>query len=124
MPPVYAVVSFFSYRFFRSYTYYSLAETGMSAAIHKLIPLTPAPLKHMRCALDRTRPVSLLTHSQAVTISAFLFVLSVLPPEPRPICKHSLLLVEYVASTASGHSAENALMRKDKKALPFPVRLY
>lgn len=28
MPPVYAVVSFFSYRFFRSYTYYSLAESG------------------------------------------------------------------------------------------------
>jgi hypothetical protein len=28
MPPVYAVVSFFSYRYFRSYTYYSLAETG------------------------------------------------------------------------------------------------
>jgi hypothetical protein len=25
-----------------------------------------------------------------------------------------------VASTAIGHSAENALMRKDKKALPFP----
>jgi hypothetical protein len=28
MPPVYAVISFFSFRFFRSYTYYSLAETG------------------------------------------------------------------------------------------------
>lgn len=28
MPPVYAVVSFLSYRFFRSYTYYSLAESG------------------------------------------------------------------------------------------------
>lgn len=28
MPPVYAIVSFFSFRFFRSYTYYSLAETG------------------------------------------------------------------------------------------------
>lgn len=28
MPPVYAVVSFFSYRYFRSYTYYSLAESG------------------------------------------------------------------------------------------------
>lgn len=30
MPPVYAIVSFFSYRFFRSYTYYSLAEAGES----------------------------------------------------------------------------------------------
>ena len=28
MPPVYAIISFFSFRFFRSYTYYSLAETG------------------------------------------------------------------------------------------------
>jgi len=31
MPPVYAVVSFFSYRFFRSYTYYSLAESAYEA---------------------------------------------------------------------------------------------
>lgn len=28
MPPVYAVISFFSYRYFRSYTYYDLIETG------------------------------------------------------------------------------------------------
>jgi uncharacterized membrane protein len=28
MPPVYAVISFFSYRFFRDYTYYDLIETG------------------------------------------------------------------------------------------------
>jgi hypothetical protein len=28
MPPVYAITSFFSYRFFRSYTYYSLIEIG------------------------------------------------------------------------------------------------
>jgi len=69
MPPVYAVVSFFSYRFFRSYTYYTLAETVY----------------------------------EAITISAFL-----------------LLLVEYVASTAIGHSTEGALARKDKRPLPFP----
>lgn len=31
MPPVYAVISFFSYRFFRDYTYYDLIETGESA---------------------------------------------------------------------------------------------
>ena len=31
MPPVYAIVSFFSYRFFRDYTYYSLAETSALA---------------------------------------------------------------------------------------------
>ncbi|KAI0294073.1 organic solute transporter Ostalpha-domain-containing protein [Multifurca ochricompacta] len=61
MPPVYAVISFFSYRFFRSYTYYSLIETG------------------------------------------------------------ALLLIEYVASTAAGHSTEGALARKDKQSLPLPV---
>ena len=29
MPPVYAVISFFSYRYFRDYTYYDLIETGV-----------------------------------------------------------------------------------------------
>ena len=28
MPPVYAIISFFSYRYFRDYTYYDLIETG------------------------------------------------------------------------------------------------
>ncbi|KAF8484305.1 DUF300-domain-containing protein [Gautieria morchelliformis] len=69
MPAVYAIISFFSYRFFRDYTYYSLIEVVY----------------------------------EAVTISAFM-----------------LLLVEYVASTASGDKAENALLRKDKQPLPFP----
>ncbi|CEH15841.1 Predicted seven transmembrane receptor-rhodopsin family [Ceraceosorus bombacis] len=31
LAPVYAIVSFFSYRFFRSYTYFSLAETAYEA---------------------------------------------------------------------------------------------
>ncbi|KAG5715393.1 Transmembrane protein 184 like protein, partial [Termitomyces sp. T112] len=39
----------------------------------------------------------------AVTLSAFL-----------------LLLIEYVAATASGHKAENAIARKDKHPLPLP----
>ncbi|ETW76861.1 hypothetical protein HETIRDRAFT_442143 [Heterobasidion irregulare TC 32-1] len=69
MPPVYAIISFFSYRYFRDYTYYSLIEVVY----------------------------------EAVTISAFL-----------------LLLIEYVASTAVGHSAENAIARKDKSPLPLP----
>lgn len=29
MPPVYSVISFLSYRFFRDYTYYSLIQVGM-----------------------------------------------------------------------------------------------
>ncbi|KAF9222240.1 DUF300-domain-containing protein [Gyrodon lividus] len=69
MPPVYAIISFFSYRFFRSYTYYSLAESAY----------------------------------EAVTLSAFL-----------------LLLIEYVADTASDHNALKAMERKDKRSLPIP----
>ncbi|KAK7458089.1 hypothetical protein VKT23_009995 [Stygiomarasmius scandens] len=34
MPPVYAIISFFSYRFFRSYTYYSLVEVAATASDH------------------------------------------------------------------------------------------
>jgi uncharacterized membrane protein len=30
MPPVYAVISFFSFRYFRAYTYYELVEVGES----------------------------------------------------------------------------------------------
>jgi len=69
MPPIYAIISFFSYRFFRSYTYYSIIEAAY----------------------------------EAVTLSAFLF-----------------LLIDFVASTATGHSANKALERKDKKSLPIP----
>lgn len=69
MPPVYAVISFASYRFFREYTYYSLIETVY----------------------------------EAIGLSAFL-----------------LLLIEYVAATAIGGSAERALERKDKAPLPIP----
>ncbi|TRM60659.1 organic solute transporter Ostalpha-domain-containing protein [Schizophyllum amplum] len=69
MPPVYAIISFASYRYFRSYTYYSLVEVAY----------------------------------EAVTISAFL-----------------LLIIEYVAATASNHDAENAIARKDKSKLPLP----
>ncbi|KAF8993912.1 DUF300-domain-containing protein [Cyathus striatus] len=69
MPAVYAIISFFSYRFFRNYTYYSLIEVSY----------------------------------EAVTLSAFL-----------------LLIIEYVAMTGEGHSAEKAIERKDKRPLPIP----
>lgn len=36
---------------------------------------------------------------------------------------YSLLLIEYVAATAAGNSAERALERKDKRPLPIPVEL-
>ncbi|KAJ6625597.1 organic solute transporter Ostalpha-domain-containing protein [Mycena sp. CBHHK59/15] len=69
MPPVYAVISFLSYRFFRDYTYYSLIEVVY----------------------------------EALTISAFL-----------------LLLIEYVADSATGHNPENAIARKEKRRLLVP----
>ncbi|PPQ71311.1 hypothetical protein CVT24_012037 [Panaeolus cyanescens] len=69
MPPIYAIISFFSYRFFRDYTYYSFIQIAY----------------------------------EAITLSAFL-----------------LLIIEYVAETASGHSAEKAIERKDKMPLPIP----
>lgn len=69
MPPVYAIIAFFSYRFFRSYTYYSFIQIAY----------------------------------EAITLSAFL-----------------LLIIEFVAQTATGYSANSALERKDKRALPMP----
>ncbi|RPD55176.1 DUF300-domain-containing protein [Lentinus tigrinus ALCF2SS1-7] len=69
MPAVYAIISFFSYRYFRSYTYYDLIETAY----------------------------------ESVTLSAFL-----------------LLLIEFVASTATGHDVDNAILRKEKSSLPLP----
>nr|VWP01546.1 Glucose transporter rco-3 [Ganoderma boninense] len=33
----------------------------------------------------------------------------------------SLLLIEYVASTATGHDVDNAILRKDKSSLPMPL---
>jgi hypothetical protein len=32
-----------------------------------------------------------------------------------------LLLIQYVAASASGHTTEAALVRKDKRPLPFPL---
>ncbi|KXN88394.1 hypothetical protein AN958_07376 [Leucoagaricus sp. SymC.cos] len=74
MPPVYAIISFASYRFFRNYTYYSFIQIAYEARLLSLL-------------------------------SVYLF----------------LLLIEYVAATAVGNSAERALERKDKRPLPIPV---
>lgn len=70
LPPIFGIISFFSYRYFRDYYYYELVQIIY----------------------------------EAVTISAFM-----------------LLIIEFVATTASGNSAENAIARKDKKALPIPL---
>jgi len=70
LPPIFGIISFFSYRYFREYYYYELVQIIY----------------------------------EAVTITAFM-----------------LLIIEFVATTASGNSAENAIARKDKKALPIPL---
>jgi len=70
LPPVFGIISFFSYRYFRDYTYYELVQIIY----------------------------------EAVTITAFM-----------------LLIIQFVATTASGNSAENAIARKDKKKLPLPL---
>ncbi|KIJ52814.1 hypothetical protein M422DRAFT_242741, partial [Sphaerobolus stellatus SS14] len=63
---------------------------------HHIIPLIPV--------LPRLYVLLLVeVVNEAVTISAFL-----------------LLLIQYVAATASGSKAENVLLRKDKQPLPFP----
>lgn len=49
MPLVYAVVSFFSYRFFRDYTYYSLAETSaLAPSLYERVLAHPPPLPSLR----------------------------------------------------------------------------
>lgn len=85
MPPIYAVTSFFSYRYFRDYTYYSLIETSEFVFTMGRMDVDGA------------------VAYEAVTLSAFL-----------------LLLVEFVAGTASENKAENAIARKDKRPLPLP----
>ena len=91
MPPIYAIIAFFSYRFFRDYTYYALVQTGAFSLsyISRTTVLTSTPIEQ--------------TAYEAVTLSAFL-----------------LLIIEYVADTTVDSKAENAVARKDKRPLPFP----
>jgi hypothetical protein len=49
MPPIYAVVSFFSYRFFREYTYYSLSEAStLTPSLRERFLAHPHPLHSVR----------------------------------------------------------------------------
>ena len=61
---------------------------------------------------------------QAITLSAFLYacrpVLSVI----RTYLWFRFLLIEYASATASGHSTDLVLERKDKMPLPIPVCCY
>ncbi|KDQ10908.1 hypothetical protein BOTBODRAFT_177792 [Botryobasidium botryosum FD-172 SS1] len=97
MPMIYAIISFFSYRYFRSYTFVSSPRLHLSARI----PLLPPLARSSRPHLDLPTPKP--TVYEAITLSAFL-----------------LLIIQFVAGTASGHDAKAALARKDKAPLPFP----
>ncbi|KAL1940982.1 hypothetical protein VTO73DRAFT_7618 [Trametes versicolor] len=118
MPAVYAIISFFSYRYFRSYTYYDLIETAQIASdrccragrgelfggsADQQTPRLPRNLFHRRPGTDGQILLRAGLSKASVTLSAFL-----------------LLLIEFVAATAVEHNVENAIIRKDKEALPMP----
>ena len=128
MPPVYAIISFFSYRFFRKYTYYELVEVGMS------FPPSQLPLLMNLLSIrgsywqKKKKSRSFLikniatqgSHSQRFPVRSILFHLFV----QLTLIIPRLLLIAFVAKTASGKSAASALERKDKRPLIFPVRLH
>ena len=74
----------------------------------------------MTCRFRRYRTLK-TTARKAITISAFLQVSVNHSSIHRHLPNHRLLLVEFVASTTAGRTAESALARKDKKPLPLPV---
>jgi hypothetical protein len=75
MPPVYGVISFLSYRFFRDYTYYSFIEVGE----YSFYELTSTRLELLYSLWGQWPCISpmkapLISIVQAVTLSAFLCV--------------------------------------------------
>ncbi|KIJ42912.1 hypothetical protein M422DRAFT_254033 [Sphaerobolus stellatus SS14] len=116
MPAIYSIISFLSFWFFRDYTYYSLVE-----AVNEVYP----PL-HVLIAM-------VLIIFNCHSLSSRLLGCNDQRLLVRPICAPNpdieltriqpcrLLLIQYVAATASGSKAENALLRKDKQPLPFPI---
>ncbi|KAI3618884.1 transmembrane protein 184c [Moniliophthora roreri] len=73
------------------------------AGVCSVIAATPAEVTQSPLSNGKFIPIIPWLKS-AVTLSAFL-----------------LLLIEYVAATASNRDAKNALARKDKRKLPMPV---
>ena len=74
MPLVYAVISFFSYRFFRDYTYYSFVEAGKQFSLHETSNLMTF-LRSLRSILFfYIEQFEYSLSSKAVTLSAFLCV--------------------------------------------------
>lgn len=124
MPPVYAIISFFSYRYFREYTYYEFIEVG--EWIHVLetifadhvVLAYEVRLKYFFVFLGYSYTPSRLSRSAHSCMFGSM---------KHSIVHHwqtpSLLLVDFVASTAADHDATKAIARKEKKALPIPVRV-
>ncbi|KNZ55404.1 uncharacterized protein VP01_2692g2 [Puccinia sorghi] len=97
MPPVYAVISFFSYRFFRAFTYYHLVETVSETRLRTKKETRPT------CS-----PIGFVVYHQtnkqvyeAFAISAFLF-----------------LLVQYIGNAPA--SQRTILANAPKRSVPFP----
>jgi hypothetical protein len=65
---IYTTISFFSYRFFRSYTYYSFVEAG---TFFSIMPASPSDLAYEVKFITKDLE---LWRIKAVTISAFLYV--------------------------------------------------
>lgn len=73
MPPVYAVISFASYRFFREYTYYSLIETGMASSLTVFLFVSSSLVYEARPFFSMlSLSLSPSYKSKAIGLSAFL----------------------------------------------------
>ncbi|KIL66240.1 hypothetical protein M378DRAFT_75551 [Amanita muscaria Koide BX008] len=90
MPPIYAFISFLSYRFFREYVYFSLVQSGVLSAI------------------SNTWVLYIVDHFLQFTKCVYLF-----------LCRR-LLLIEYVAESAETHDRSSLLAEKEKRRLIIP----
>jgi hypothetical protein len=90
---IFAIISFFSYRFFRQYTYYSVSE------VRESIPTSTFTKR----VVAQSPPLAVY---EAIVVSAFMF-----------------LLVESIAATTEIGTTQAALLKKDKNKLPAPVSL-
>lgn len=121
MPPVYAVISFLSYRFFRDYTYYSFIEVGASLLFSRIsVPLLII-LPSLWGAKNFwfSRPIITANkprQSLWVLLCSFI-ILNVMECSWRGIS--SLLLIEFVADATKNQS--NMFEKKEKRKLMFPV---